>query len=184
MSRKYFCCCQTFWKVINIPNFVAHEIHQVYATGQNRLHSTLRKWPVAQQSSVLWTRLFGGLCSSLDNQIILTTYYILTTIQWKLMRKFELWKLRYSSENGSQIPEKDKESSKNRKKACHGGSQEGKRTQCRATTRVSKMWWWVLVSQLLSSAYPWIYIFSKRCRGFYLWLLKPVDSQLNLRQKL
>ena len=124
-----------------------------------RFYRALRKVPVTQQSSVLWTRLFGGLCSSLDNQNILATYYILTTIQWKLMRKFELWKLRYSSENTSQIPEKDKESSKNRKKACHGGSQEGKRTQWRATTRVSKMWWWVLVSQLLSSAYRWILYF-------------------------
>ena len=153
MSRKYFCCCQTFWKVINIPNCVAHEIRQVYTTGQNRqmvntttdieslvdtmtrvtreityiayeaanfltylhddvwtrFYGALRKWPVTQQSSVLRTRLFRGLCTSLDNQ------NILTTIQWKLMSKFELWKLRYSSENTSQIPEKDKESSKKQK---------------------------------------------------------------------
>ena len=159
MFGNYFCCCQTFWKVINIPNCVAHEIRQVYTTGQNRqmvntttdieslvdtmtrvtreityiayeaanfltyLHDdvwtrfyrALRKWPVTQQSSVLWTRLFGGLCSNLDNKNILATYHILTTIQWELMKKFELWKLRYSAENASQIPEKDKESSKKQK---------------------------------------------------------------------
>ena len=88
-------------------------------------------------SQVYW----GLVCLEAYAPAWTTRTYLLHKIQWKLMRKFELWKLRYSSENTSQIPEKDKESSKNRKKACHGGSQEGKRTQWRATTRVSKMWW-------------------------------------------
>ena len=150
-------------EITNITDEAANLLTCFHDDRWTRIYRALRKWPVTQQSSVLWTRLFGGLCSSLGNQ------NILTTIQWKLMRKFELWKLRYSAENASQIPEKDKESSKNRKKTCHGGSQEGKPTQWRATTRVSKMWWWVLVFQLLSSAYRWIYIYFLNFAGVFIY---------------